>query len=240
MITTLRLKIAAVACLVGGSIVSTVQYLVTPVDGSLDGATLAAEVAQKHTAMAWAAGLDVPVVLLWVPAMLFLGYLAGALKTKLGLAGGLLIFVPLLAAVPGIVGLDYLAFVASGHGDQAAAGALLQGWLDSPLYGVTLLVYLVGHVLGFVLIGIALLRSRAVPAWAAVVIGVFPIVEVATWDLGKAGVLVSGVLGLVGLTVAARVLVTGRSATPATGDGGTTSATQGRTDGAAVRQTSVA
>jgi|JI10StandDraft_1071094.scaffolds.fasta_scaffold184631_2 hypothetical protein len=211
MLTTLRMKIAAVSCLVGGSIVSTVQYLITPVDGDLKGPELVSEVAEKQTQMAWAAALDIPVVLLWVPAMLFLGYLAGGMKTKLGLIGSALIFLPLLAAVPAIIGLDYLALVASGHDDLAAAGGVLQEWLDNPIYGLSLLVYLAGHVIGFILIGVALFRAKVVPRWAAVMIGVFPFIEVATWNLGKTGVAFSGVFGLVGFVVAAKALVSSNS-----------------------------
>ena len=37
--------------------------------------------------------------------------------------------------------------------------------------------FLIGHMVGFVLLGIALIRSHAVPAWAGISLVIFPVAE---------------------------------------------------------------
>ena len=60
------------------------------------------------------------------------------------------------------------------------------------------IVFLVGHVLGLVLLAVALWRVRAVPVWAVACLGVSPILEI----VGSAGLKPVGVLAYVLLMAA--------------------------------------
>lgn len=50
---------------------------------------------------------------------------------------------------------------------QSSVVAMLD--VAHPVVGIATVVFVVGHVLGTVLLGVAMLRSRCVPAWAAVI-----------------------------------------------------------------------
>ena len=89
--------------------------------------------------------------------------------------------VGLLVAVPGwTAGLllpdaDNLAAVlTSASVDQDSAVRVLTGWLefDTPAVGATVLLFVAGHIVGTVLLGLALYRSRAVWRWIAVALTV--------------------------------------------------------------------
>jgi hypothetical protein len=44
--------------------------------------------------------------------------------------------------------------------------------MEHPAVGVAVLLFVLGHIVGTVLLGLALRRSRAVPAWAGIVLAV--------------------------------------------------------------------
>lgn len=79
------------------------------------------------------------------------------------------------------------------------------------------LIYIVGVVLGFVLLASALWRARAVPRWAAACIGLGPVIHVAggdlPWTAAGGGVVLAVGLGGLALTQL------GRLAGPATAAG---------------------
>ncbi|MGH3340961.1 MAG: hypothetical protein ACRDPL_19305, partial [Propionibacteriaceae bacterium] len=163
---------AGVVCLVAGPIGQFVQYLVTPID---EGNTVYAQVAQAaaHLArMRWAIPLDL-LILLVAPAVLYAGALAGARVSKLAAAGAGLVFVTWLGAGY-LLGSDILLYLAATARDQTAAATLVDGYLSYPLVEGLVVAYVVGHVVGFLLLGVALWRARAVPRWAAIAVAVWP------------------------------------------------------------------
>jgi len=158
-----------------------VQYLVSPID---EGGSAYAQVAQAaaHLArMRWAIPLDL-FILLIAPAALYAGSLAGARVSKLAAAGAGLVFASWLGAGY-LLGTDILLYLAATAPDQTAAAALVDGYLSYPLVQGVVLAYLMGHVVGFLLLGVALWRVRAVPRWTASAVAVWPFLEVA----GEAG-----------------------------------------------------
>lgn len=80
----------------------------------------------------------------------------------------------MLLVVPGYLALTYMIGTDLVLWTGARAGLDAQGLADlantvHPSSNVAVVVFVVGHVIGTVLLGLALLRSRTVPAWAAIV-----------------------------------------------------------------------
>lgn len=87
--------------------------------------------------------------------------------------------------------------------DDRQTAVVVTGWLDdSPLWTVGGASYLLGWLLGFAALGTALWRARALPRWAAVCVGIGPVLHIAGGDLPWTVVGGSTVL-LVGLLVLA-------------------------------------
>ena len=80
----------------------------------------------------------------------------------------------MLMVVPGYLGLTYLIasdmvlWTGARAGLDASTLAQLAGTVH-PTSNIGIGVFVLGHVIGTVLLGLALLRSRTVPAWAAIV-----------------------------------------------------------------------
>ena len=187
----------AVACLVLGPTGQLVQYLVSPVD---EGASPSAQVSAAAThpqAMAAAVVLDV-LLLLLLPAVLYAGMVAGGTRSRLAMAGTAVSFVSMLGAGY-LLALDVVVRTAAAQPDHATALAVVSGFENSPVVTGLTVVYLAGHVIGFVLLGIALVRSRAVPAWAGIALCLWPLAEM----LGEAaGIRVVAAAGFALLAVA--------------------------------------
>jgi hypothetical protein len=181
---------SGVVCLVGGSLAVLVQYLVTPVSGSMEIPELLDRVAEHHTAMAWALGLDFAVLLV-VPAVLFVGYLAGSRTSSLAGVATALCFVPAIGAVV-LVALDVLMYEASVQPDRDSAVELVRAYQNNFLVAGLTVCYLVTHAVGFVMLGIALRRNRAVPLWAVVAIASWPLVEMAGYAIESRAVATVG------------------------------------------------
>jgi uncharacterized protein (TIGR03086 family) len=113
-------------------------------------------------------------VLLLVPAVLFVGTVAGARQSRKAAVGTGIAFMGTLATLF-LVGNDILLYEAARSNDPGAI-ALVHDYQHNVLFGAMLVLYIGGQVLGFVLLAIALWRTRPVPRWAAVAVGAFPIV----------------------------------------------------------------
>lgn len=97
----------------------------------------------------------------------------------LGLAQLVYARMPWLATVGGVVGLvgwvplaaltalDGLIYTMANHPGGVAHADLLNAFYSSPMMTTFLLVYIVGHLLTYILLGIALDRTRVIPRWAA-------------------------------------------------------------------------
>ncbi len=125
-----------------------------------------------------------------------------------------LTFWALVLTVPGYLALavmlatDQLLWSAHEAGLSTTQTAALFS-AAHPTIGVSMGIFVVGHVVGTVLLGIALVRSGRVPAWAGWVVAVSqPLHFVATVLLGSPQVdFVAWSLTAVGMTVVARQLL---------------------------------
>ncbi len=113
-----------------------------------------------------ALAMDVAILLV-IPAVLFAGHLAGSRTSLLAGIATVLCFVPMLGSVV-LLAFDALVFEASTQADRAAAADLVEAFqTDAFVIGVTG-VYLLTHVVGFLLLGLCLWRarrSRPGPRW---------------------------------------------------------------------------
>jgi hypothetical protein len=165
------------ACLVAGPYGQFAQFLVSPISEADSASAQVAQAAAHLTRMRWAIPLDL-LILLVAPAVLYAGSLAGARVSKLAAIGSGLIFVTWLGAGY-LLGSDVLLYVAAMASDPTAGAALVDGYLSHPVVQGVVAAYLAGHAVGFILLGVALARARAVPRWAAIAVAVWPFVEVA-------------------------------------------------------------
>ena len=152
------------------------QYLVSPIDEGVSAYAQVAQAAAHLARMRWAISLDL-FILLVAPAVLYAGSLAGARVSKLAAAAAGIVFASWLGAGY-LLGTDILLYLAATAPDQAAAAALVDGYLSYPVVEGVVVAYLVGHMVGFPLLGVALWRARAVPVWAAGAVAVWPFLEV--------------------------------------------------------------
>ena len=125
-------------------------------------------------AAAWEASLVLALVaiVLLIPATLGLMRVAQMGSTLLALIGGSLALVGWVAFMgQEAVGAVILA-MAHATGDRAAMVALNDQLGNSNTLTAILVVFILGHVVGITVLGIALARSRVSPAWIGIVLAV--------------------------------------------------------------------
>jgi len=186
-----RHRIAGAICLVLGGSAVVLQYLVTPLTGSMTGSELVAKATDHHAAMGWALALDFP-VLLAAPAFLYVGHVARARTSVLASLGGAFLFFPFVLSLPALLGLDALAWFAGSQPNKAAMADLVDAWQGSAWFAISLVPYVLLQVTGAVLLAVALVRQRIVPLWVALGTAAWPLIAVAGQESGVRA------LGLVG------------------------------------------
>lgn len=130
--------------------------------------TIASEVAaapNRADVMVWAFGLTYPAL---VVGPLVIGYLARRRAPRLSTWGAILAFLGFLMA--GQIGASdqLMATLAADGYDAPAIADISESFAGHPIGGIGLGVFVLGHILGTVLLGLALLRARLVPSWAAI------------------------------------------------------------------------
>ncbi|MFJ3303300.1 hypothetical protein ACIPSA_09290 [Streptomyces sp. NPDC086549] len=99
--------------------------------------------------------------------ILLVGLLAMRHSPKLGL-WGLLLFGTGILAISATPSMDVVTLGGLGKGvGQDALTRTADGTLALPVVGVPTLYFVAAHVVGAILLGVALLRGRVIPAWAA-------------------------------------------------------------------------
>jgi len=142
--------------------------------------------------------------LLLVPASLGLMRLVRVRAARLGLVAGVLM-VAAYACYFALVfnGFTPGAMVRSG-GSMDNHVAVLQALLDEPMTIWVYITFAVGNLLGTLLMGIALLRARAVPRWAAYAVLGWPVLHILGLPWFE---VIGGVLQGIGMAAAAMVLL---------------------------------
>jgi hypothetical protein len=167
MVVLSRWRVAAgVACLLVGPVGQLVQFLVSPMKEADSAPAQVAAAAAHLPAMRLALVLDLPILLL-LPAVLFAGFVAGAGGSRLAAAGSAVTFATALGAGY-LLAQDVVVYAAARQPDRGAAAGLVAGFEGNAVVGGLVVAYLLGHLVGFVLLGVALARSRAVPGGSGV------------------------------------------------------------------------
>jgi len=215
MISSRWRVIAGVVALIGAAAGQLAQFVVAP--AHLSGGSAADQVAAvtgqlpRMEASVW---LDLPILLI-IPAALYLGYLAGAGRSRLASIGAALTFASSLGVGYLFAG-DLSILLAARADDRAGAVAMVDALQRSPLFTVMVIVGVLGTTVGLLLLGIALVRARSVPVWAGVAVAAAPLLTVAGEASGVTAVAVAGyVLELAGFAACAAALarLRGREAT---------------------------
>jgi hypothetical protein len=153
----------------------------------------------------WAMALG---LVLLVPGTLAVGLLATARSPKMGLWGTAVLVTGWLA-IATTPSLDQVALGGLAKGvSQEALVKVTDGTYELAVNGVPTLYFVAAHVVGAILLGVALLRGRVVPAWAAWALILSMPVNVAGFVGGTLPVvLLSFALMAVGFGAAALVIV---------------------------------
>ena len=186
-----RWRVAAgVVCLLLAPVGQLAQFLVSPMSQTDTPAGQVAAAAAHLPAMRLALVLDLPILLV-LPAGLYVGFVAGAGRSRLAAAGTAVTFATALSAGY-LLAQDVVVYEAARQPDRGASVGLVAAYEGNNVVSALVVAYLIGHLVGFVLLGVALVRSRTVPVWAAIALCVWPIAEMAGEASGAVVVAASG------------------------------------------------
>jgi hypothetical protein len=170
MISAYWRRTAALICLIVAPLAQLAQYLVTPVRQGVSASAQVSAAADHLSAMRLALVLDVPILLI-LPAILFAGTVA---RSRLGTAGAAVSFATALGAGY-LLASDVVVYAAAQQPDHSSA--IVSAFAGNGVVVFLVTLYLVGHVVGFALLGAGLIRSRAVPVWAGAALCAWPVLE---------------------------------------------------------------
>jgi uncharacterized membrane protein (UPF0136 family) len=168
-------RAAGAAALVIGPVASAAPIVVTDSENGTAAEQLADYAANSGAAQA--SNVLLLLIIAVVPAMIYAARLARPGAPKLAFAGGALAALGWLAGLIGIGAGQIALYQGSRLDDRAAAAALIDGVYADPVYGSLVGVFVIGHIAGMILLGVALWRSRAVPSWAAGLFIAYPVLH---------------------------------------------------------------
>jgi hypothetical protein len=132
---------------------------------------IAAKVAAHQGSETLAIWLTFVAVLTLIPGVIALGLLARRHAPRLGTAGLVLAYAAFACLLWSVATSDNAALGAARIGmHPATTGALLTSIANIRPVGLATGVFVLGHILSLVLLGVALWRGHAIPAWAAVML----------------------------------------------------------------------
>src|ERR1035437_5173151 len=135
---------------------------------------MAAKVAAHQGAETIVIWLTFVALLTMIPGVIAVGMLARRNAPRLGTTGLVLAFAGFMCLFwSTVAGSDNVALAAARIGPSpAVTGKLVDAMGAIPAIGLASNLFVLGHVVGLGLIGIALWRGRVLPAWAALMIAI--------------------------------------------------------------------
>jgi hypothetical protein len=156
-----------VAVVVLGPLSITILRGIVPYHAADDSAMIAAKVAEHQTAQTVVLWLTLVAMVSVVPAVIAVGVLATRHARLLG-TWGMALAVAGFSLLFATTAIDFTALTGAQSGiGLDATTRMLDELNNSPTQIVAGVVFVAGHVIGVILLGVALLRGRAIPAWAA-------------------------------------------------------------------------
>ncbi len=184
---------------------------ILPYDTTDSSTTLAARVATHQGTETLVVWLTFVALLTLIPGVIAVGMLARRTAPRLGTAGLVVAFAGFMSLFWSMVaGSDNIALGAARIGvSPAATGRLLDSIGAVPALGLASDLFVAGHILGLILLGVALWRGRVVPAWAGLAIAVSQVLHFVFAVIAPVHVLDGLAWGLtaVGFAAAALALV---------------------------------
>jgi hypothetical protein len=168
---------AGVVALVAGPLALTVPLDVTDAEQGSAAVQLADYAA--HSGAALLSNLLLFPLMLLVPAMIYAARVARRASPKLALAGGAMAALGWLAGLMSIGAGQIALYQGARLPDRAGAAALIDAIISDPVYGTLVGVFVIGHIVGMIVLGIALWRAAVVPRWAAACFLAYPVVHFA-------------------------------------------------------------
>ena len=160
----------------------------------------------SHSGAALVSNLFLVPLILLVPAMVYAARLARPGAPKLAFFGGGLAAFGWLAGLMSIGTEQVALYQGSKLADQAGAAALIDRMNGDPVFGALVGIFVIGHVLGMIILGAALWRSRAVARWVAALFIAYPILHFAAHQTSSAVDVAAGVILLVSaVAIAVRI-----------------------------------
>jgi hypothetical protein len=156
--------LAAVLLPIGPAAVAILRFILpyTTADSSADAVRLVAAHQSAQSAVVW---LGFLACLTLVPGVIYAGRVVGRTAPRLAAVATILLVAGYVSLAWLTVGDAYLLFGVRHHLPQDALTAMYDGVHPAALVATGLFV--LGHVLGTILLGVGMLRGRAVPTWAA-------------------------------------------------------------------------
>lgn len=143
-------------------------YLLSPVDGDASFKDSVAAFEAHRSLLETMKWLDAVFVVTLIPGTIGAAWVARRGAPRLTAAGAAIALSGFFAGIALLGGVETPAVVTVQHHlDVRTMAALNDAMVSEPLLGVASLLFIVGVVFGLGLLGGALKRSRAVPAWAA-------------------------------------------------------------------------
>jgi putative effector of murein hydrolase LrgA (UPF0299 family) len=127
-------------------------------------------------------------ILFFLPALVVVAYLAHARTTRLGWVGSVIAIGTTVPGIAYVLAPDVL-YLGAIHGQVTAKA--IDAYNNSGVVEAATVIFLIGHVVGLILLGIALWRAGSVPRWAAIGLVIYPVLEIAggaSSDLKAVGV----------------------------------------------------
>ncbi len=159
-------RIVAAVVLPAGPLAVALLRFVLPYTAADSSAEVARQVEAHPTAQSAAVWLGYAACLALVPGVIFAGRVVGRAQPRLAAVATPMLVLGYLS-LPWLVVAD--AYVLFGVSEGLPGGMVAQLYAGvHPAATVAAVLFVVGHVLGTVLLGVAMLRGRVVPVWAAI------------------------------------------------------------------------
>jgi hypothetical protein len=157
-----------------GPLAIAVVRAILPYNTTNSNATMAAKVAEHQGVEGVVIWLTFVALLTLIPGVIALGMLARRGAPRLGTTGLMLAFAGFMSLFwSTVAGSDNVALGAARIGmSPALTGKLLDSIGAIPAIGLASTLFVLGHIVGLVLLGVALWRGRVLAAWAALLIAV--------------------------------------------------------------------
>jgi hypothetical protein len=161
----LRTGLAAVVVL--GPLSIAIIRGILPYATTDDSAAIVDKIAANQSTQSAVLWLSVVAMLTLVPAVIAVGLLARRSSRLLG-TWGMVLGVAGFSSLAAVTAVDFTTMAAVRAGiDPATTVALLDELNAEPALTVGVAAFVLGHIVGVILLGVALLRGRVIPAWAA-------------------------------------------------------------------------